>query len=145
MFLLRDVFGYGYEEIAAIVGKTEANCRQIFARARRHIDAGRPRFATSREEREELVEKFLAARERGGMEELVRLLAEDAAFYGDGGGKVAATPRPIFGRARSHPPLHPDRLLVGGRILRRPGRGPHALRRLFLGTEPDPRALDQPF
>jgi RNA polymerase sigma-70 factor (ECF subfamily) len=98
VFLLREVFGYGYEEIAAIVGKTEANCRQIFARARRHIDAGRPRFAASREEREELVEKFLAACERGDMEQLVRLLAEDAAFYGDGGGKVAATPRPIFGR-----------------------------------------------
>lgn len=98
VFLLREVFGYGYEEIARIVGKTEANCRQIFARARRHIDAGRPRFAASREEREELVEKFLAACERGDMDELVRLLAEDAAFYGDGGGKVAATPRPIFGR-----------------------------------------------
>jgi RNA polymerase sigma-70 factor (TIGR02957 family) len=98
VFLLREVFGYGYEEIAAIVGKTEANCRQIFARARRHVDAGRPRFATSREEREELVEIFLAACERGDMDQLVRLLAENAAFYGDGGGKVAATPRPIFGR-----------------------------------------------
>ncbi len=100
MFLLREVFGYGYDEIAGIVGKTEANCRQIFVRARQRIDAGRPRFTASRQERDELVHRFVAACERGDMAELVRLLAEDVAFYADGGGKVAAAPAPIFGRDR---------------------------------------------
>ena len=100
VFLLREVFGYGYDEIAGIVGKTEANCRQIFARARQHIHAGRPRFTASREERDALVERFVAVCERGDMDELVRLLAEDAAFYGDGGGKVPAVRAPVHGRDR---------------------------------------------
>ena len=100
VFLLREVFGYGYDEIAPIVGKTEANCRQIFARARQHIDAGRPRFTASRAEHDALVQRFVAACERGDMDELVELLAEDAAFYGDGGGRVAAVPEPIVGRDR---------------------------------------------
>ena len=100
VFLLREVFGYGYDEIADIVGKTQTNCRQIFARARQHIDAGRPRFTASREEHDALVQRFVAACERGTMDELVELLAEDAAFYGDGGGKVAAVPEPIVGRER---------------------------------------------
>jgi RNA polymerase sigma factor (sigma-70 family) len=65
VFLLREVFGYGYPEIADVTGKTEAACRQIFARARRHIDEGRPRFETSRAEGEELTSLFLAAA-RGG-------------------------------------------------------------------------------
>lgn len=100
VFLLREVFGYGYDEISDVVGKTEANCRQIFARARQHIDAGRPRFTVSRKEHDALVEKFVAACERGDVDELVQLLTEDAAFYGDGGGRVAAAPEPIFGRDR---------------------------------------------
>lgn len=100
VFLLREVFGYGYDEIADIVGKTEPNCRQIFARARQHIDAGRPRFTASHEEHDALVQRFVAACERGTMDELVELLAENAAFYGDGGGKVAAVPEPIVGRER---------------------------------------------
>ena len=61
VFLLREVFGYGYPEIADVTGKTEAACRQIFARARRHVDEGRPRFETSRAEGEELTGLFLAA------------------------------------------------------------------------------------
>ena len=64
VFLLREVFDYDYDEIARIVDKTEANCRQIFARARRHVDEGRPRFEASREERDELAARFLAAAER---------------------------------------------------------------------------------
>jgi RNA polymerase sigma-70 factor, ECF subfamily len=61
VFLLHDVFGYGYDEVAAIVGKSEANCRQLASRARRHIESGKPRFETSRKERDELAARFLAA------------------------------------------------------------------------------------
>ena len=59
--LLREVFEYGYPEIAEIVGKSEANCRQLFARARQRIEAGTPRFEASSEERDELARRFLAA------------------------------------------------------------------------------------
>ena len=67
VFLLREVFGYGYPEIAEVTGKTEAACRQIFARARRRIEEGRPRFETSRAEGEELTSLFLAAARGGDM------------------------------------------------------------------------------
>jgi RNA polymerase sigma-70 factor, ECF subfamily len=98
VFLLHDVFDYDYGEIAAIVGKTEENCRQLAARARRHVDERRPRFETTREQRDELAQRFFDAVERGDTEGLLSLLAADAAVYGDGGGKAPAWPRPIFGR-----------------------------------------------
>jgi RNA polymerase sigma-70 factor, ECF subfamily len=100
VFLLREVFDYEYEEIATNVGKTEENCRQIFARAKRHIDAGKPRFEPSREKREELAQRFFAACQEGRIDDLVELLAADAAFYGDGGGKAAAVMHPVLGRDR---------------------------------------------
>ena len=101
VFLLREVFGYGYEEIAEAVGKTEAACRQIFARARRRIDEGRPRFETSRAEGEELTSLFLAAARGGDMTSLFDRLAPDVLFYGDSGGKGEATfIAPVFGRER---------------------------------------------
>lgn len=100
VFLLREVFGYGYDEIAQIVAKTEANCRQIFTRARRHIDVGRQRFTASREEHDALVRAFLDACERGDVDGLVGLLADDVAFYGDGGGKAVAVAQPVHGRDR---------------------------------------------
>jgi RNA polymerase sigma-70 factor (ECF subfamily) len=86
VFLLREVFGYGYPEIAEVTGKTEAACRQIFARARRHIDEGRPRFGTSRAEGEELTSLFLAAARGGDMSRLIQKLAPDVLFCGDSGG-----------------------------------------------------------
>jgi RNA polymerase sigma-70 factor (ECF subfamily) len=100
VFLLREVFDYGYDEIAAIVEKTEQNCRQIFTRAKRHLEAGKPRFEASREKREELARRFFAACENGHLEDLVRLLASDAVFYGDGGGKAVAYPQPVHGSDR---------------------------------------------
>jgi RNA polymerase sigma-70 factor (ECF subfamily) len=100
VFLLRDVFGYGYDEIAALVGKSEDNCRQIAARARRHVEAGRPRFEASRRQREELARRFFAAIEQGDTEGLVGLLAADAVMYGDGGGKVPALAAPVHGAER---------------------------------------------
>src|SRR5215471_17329108 len=99
VFLLREVFGYDYSEIASITGKTEAACRQTFARSRRHIDEGRPRFETSRAEGEELTALFLAAADGGDMASLLERLAPDVVFYGDSGGKGEATfIAPLAGR-----------------------------------------------
>jgi len=101
VFLLREVFGYGYPEIAEVTGKTEAACRQIFTRARRRIDDGRPRFETSRAEGEELTSLFLAAARGGDMSSLIQKLAPDVLFYGDSGGRGEITYRePVVGRDR---------------------------------------------
>jgi RNA polymerase sigma-70 factor (TIGR02957 family) len=97
VFVLREAFDYGYDEIAEIVGKSEANCRQLAARARRHVHERRPRFEPSREQRDELVRRFVAALQEGETEPLVELLAADAEFYGDGGGKAPAVGRPVRG------------------------------------------------
>ena len=99
VFLLREVFGYDYSEIASITGKTEAACRQTFARSRRRIDEGRPRFETSRAEGDELTALFLAAADGGDMTSLLERLAPDVLFYGDSGGKGEATfIAPLYGR-----------------------------------------------
>ena len=90
VFVLRQAFDYGYDEIAAIVGKSEANCRQLASRAHRHVEARRSRFEPSREQRDELVRRFVAALHDGETEALVELLAADVEFYGDGGGKAPA-------------------------------------------------------
>jgi RNA polymerase sigma-70 factor (TIGR02957 family) len=100
VLLLRDVFDYGYGEIAGIVGKSEDNVRQLATRARSHVDAGRPRFQTSREQRDELAQKFFAAVTDGDLAGLEALLAHDVTLTGDGGGKVPALGRPLAGRAR---------------------------------------------
>ena len=101
VFLLREVFGYDYRDIADTTGKTEAACRQIFARARRRIDEGRSRFESSRAEGEELTSLFLAAADGGDMTTLLERLAPDVVFYGDSGGKGETTfIAPVFGRAQ---------------------------------------------
>jgi RNA polymerase sigma-70 factor (ECF subfamily) len=100
VFLLREVFDYPYDEIAQIVGKTADNCRQILARARAHVSEGRRRFDVSREEREEVARRFLAAWEEGDTDALVELLAADATMYGDGGGKAPSVPVPLVGAER---------------------------------------------
>ncbi len=99
-FLLHDVFDYGYDEIAKIVGKSEANARQLAARARRHVDEGRPRFEASREQREELARQFFAAAREGEVESLEALLARDVVLHGDGGGKAPALARALYGSRR---------------------------------------------
>ncbi len=99
VFLLREVFGYDYGEIASITGKSEAACRQVFARARRRVDDGRPRFETSRAEGAELTALFLAATDGGDMSSLLERLAPDVLFYGDSGGKGEVTfSAPLYGR-----------------------------------------------
>ncbi|HEU4657884.1 MAG TPA: RNA polymerase sigma-70 factor, partial [Capillimicrobium sp.] len=100
VLLLRDVFDYGYPEIAEIVGKSEDNVRQLAARARRHVEERRPRFRTTREQRDELARRFFAAAEHGDLAGLEALLAHDVELTGDGGGKVPAIARSVRGRSR---------------------------------------------
>jgi RNA polymerase sigma-70 factor (ECF subfamily) len=100
VFLLREVFDYPYDDIAAIVAKSPDNCRQILARAHRHIEEGRRRFDVSRQEREEVARRFIAAWEKGDTDGLVELLAADATVYGDGGGKAPSVPVPLVGAER---------------------------------------------
>jgi RNA polymerase sigma-70 factor (ECF subfamily) len=100
VFLLHEVFGYPYAEIAELVGRSEDTCRQTAARARRHLEAGRPRFEASRRQREELARRFFAAIDQGDTEGLVGMLATDAVLHGDGGGKAPALAGPLHGAER---------------------------------------------
>jgi RNA polymerase sigma-70 factor (TIGR02957 family) len=105
VFMLREVFGYGYPEVARITGKSEVNCRQIFARARRRIaDGGQvPDNApppARRAEGEQLARRFFEAAAGGGMDELLGMLAPDVVLHGDGGGKAQALGKPLAGRER---------------------------------------------
>jgi RNA polymerase sigma-70 factor, ECF subfamily len=97
VYVLHDLFGYAHDEIAEVVEKSSANCRQILVRARRHVDEGRPRFEPSRERRQALLDRFLAAVRLGDVDALVGVLAADAVHYADGGGKARATLNPIYG------------------------------------------------
>jgi RNA polymerase sigma-70 factor (ECF subfamily) len=97
VFLLREVFEYGYTEIAAVLNQTEANCRQIFSRARQHVTAMRPRFQASQQHRDDLVERFLKATTTGDMDALLHLLSADVVLHSDGGGKAPAVPNSIHG------------------------------------------------
>jgi RNA polymerase sigma-70 factor (ECF subfamily) len=100
VLLLHDVFDYGYPQVAAIVGKSEDNVRQLASRARRHVEQGRPRFQTTREQREELARRFFEAAEQGDLAGLESLLAHDVQLTGDGGGKAPALARTLRGRSR---------------------------------------------
>jgi RNA polymerase sigma-70 factor, ECF subfamily len=99
-FLLREVFGYEYAEVARVVGREEANCRQIVARAKQRLAADRPRFDPDERLRDALLERFLAAAEEGDLPALEALLAGDAVLYSDGGGRAVAARKPIFGADR---------------------------------------------
>jgi RNA polymerase sigma-70 factor (ECF subfamily) len=100
VFLLREVFDYDYEEVARIVEKSEANCRQIVHRAQQHITSRRPRFDVSREQRDRLLTQFIETCQNGDMAGFVALLADDIVMLSDGGGKTAAALKPIFGPAK---------------------------------------------
>ena len=114
VFLLREVFEYGYDEIAPSIGKTEDNCRQIAVRARRQVErSGRgSRLADAAGGAGPSV---LRAVGEGDAEGLIGLLAADVVAYGDGGGKAPAFPRPVYGRDRV------ARLLLGPARLRGAG------------------------
>jgi len=97
VFVLREVFGFGFPEIASAVGRSEAACRQLAVRARRHVDAGRPRFEADRREREKLAAQFFDALREGDVDGLRELLSADIQLVGDGGGKVPALAKTIIG------------------------------------------------
>ncbi|MFE2264420.1 RNA polymerase sigma-70 factor [Streptomyces griseosporeus] len=98
VFVLREVFGFGFPEVAAAVGRSEAACRQLAVRARRHMAEGRPRFEADRREREELAARFFDALREGDVDALRELLAADVQMVGDGGGKAPqASMEPLVG------------------------------------------------
>ena len=97
VFVLREVFGFGFPEIASAVERSEAACRQLAVRARRHMDAGRPRFEADRQEAEELAARFFDALREGDVDGLRELLAADVQMTGDGGGKAPALARSVIG------------------------------------------------
>ena len=100
VFVLREVFAFGFPEIASAVGRSEAACRQLAVRARRHVDAGRPRFEANRREREKLAAQFFGALREGDVDGLRELLAADVQLVGDSGGKAPALARSIIGAER---------------------------------------------
>jgi RNA polymerase sigma-70 factor (ECF subfamily) len=122
VLLLHDVFDYGYPQIAEIVGKSEDNVRQLASRARRHVEQGRPRFQTTREQQNELARRFFDAAEQGDLAGLESLLAHDVRIHGDGGGNAPALARPLRGRSRVARMLagwlHPETRLTGMRLRR---------------------------
>jgi RNA polymerase sigma-70 factor, ECF subfamily len=93
------VFGYQYAQIADIIERTEVNSRQLVTRARKHLEANRPRFDADEAARDRLLERFLAAAEEGDLEALEELLAKDAVLYADSGGNANAPQEPLFGAA----------------------------------------------
>jgi RNA polymerase sigma-70 factor (ECF subfamily) len=97
VFLLREVFDFDFDEIAASVGKSEANTRQILTRARARLRDAHPRFTVSRRESEEIVRRFRHACVTGNVEELMAVLHADATLVSDGGGKAAAATHPVLG------------------------------------------------
>jgi RNA polymerase sigma-70 factor (ECF subfamily) len=107
VFLLREVFDYDYAAIAAIVGKSEANCRQIVRRAKTQLQAGPKPPAPPTEHARRLVEQFLAAAASGEVGGVLALLSEESTVYSDGGGRVKAAGRPIVGAD------HASRFLIG--------------------------------
>jgi RNA polymerase sigma-70 factor (TIGR02957 family) len=100
VFVLREAFGYGYRDIAAILRLSEANCRQLHRRVRQRLPAATSRFPPDRGQWHDLVDRFLAAARDGDLPGLERLLAAHVTAWADGGGKVGAARRPVLGRAR---------------------------------------------
>jgi RNA polymerase sigma-70 factor (ECF subfamily) len=134
VFLLHDVFDYGYGEVAEIVGRSEDNCRQLAVRARRHVREERRRAETSADRRQALADRFFEAVHDGDLEGLVELLAEDVAVVGDHGGVSPSWPRPIVGRDRVVP------LLAG--LARQTRRAGLVMRRTEINGAPGALVVD---
>jgi RNA polymerase sigma factor (sigma-70 family) len=129
-FLLREVFDYPYDQIAAVVATSEPNARQLVARARRHVEQRRPRFEPSRERRERLARRFFAAARDGDLGALEQLLAHDVALHGGG------RPRPVTGRVRV------ARTLVAGVRWATARFGGLSLREVSVNGQPGAMLLD---
>jgi len=99
-FLLKEAFDYDYAQIAPLLGRSEASCRQMVHRARERVQAGRPRFEVAPEHHRRLLERFMHAASRGDQAAVAALLREDARLVSDGGGKAVAALRPLLGAAR---------------------------------------------
>ncbi|MEK2491877.1 RNA polymerase sigma-70 factor [Kitasatospora purpeofusca] len=99
VFVLREVFGFGFDEVAESVGRSEAACRQLVVRARQHMREGRPRFEAERKERDELAARFFDALREGDLAGLQDLLAADVTMVGDGGGRTPQLARAVAGAA----------------------------------------------
>src|SRR4051812_31252357 len=97
VFLLREVFDYEYAEIAQILEREEADCRQLYSRAKKHLAENRPRFTSSPEQHRQILERFLQAVQGGQVDALTMMLAQDAVLWADGAGRPGAATRPIFG------------------------------------------------
>ena len=126
VFVLREVFGFGFAEIAQAVGRSEAACRQLAVRARHHMDEGRPRFDSDRKERAELAARFFDAFRDGDVDRLRKLLAADVQLVGDSGGKAPKFADRIAGAenvARLLAALVPPFVLIGGVVEPRPVNG----------------------
>ena len=140
-FLLREVFDYDYDEVARIVEKSEANCRQLVSRAREHIGARRSRFTATAQQRDRLVRQFMETCANGDLEALEAMLAEEVTLMSDGGGKEPAALNPIHGPVRvakflagvtkkAQPGLEPRVVSINGQpglILSRDGRARSAV------------------
>ncbi|HZD67690.1 MAG TPA: RNA polymerase sigma factor SigJ [Actinomycetes bacterium] len=129
-FLLREVFDYPYDQIAAIVATSEQNARQLVARARRHVEQRRPRFEPSREQRERLAQRFFAAAQDGDLGALEELLAHDVTLHGGG------LPQPLTGRVRV------ARTLLAGVRAATTRLGGVSLREVTVNGQPGAMVLD---
>jgi RNA polymerase sigma factor (sigma-70 family) len=129
-FLLREVFDYPYDQIAAIVASSEQNARQLVARARRHVEQRRPRFEPSREQRERLARRFFAAAQDGDLGALEELLAHDVTLHGGG------LPEPLTGRVRV------ARTLLAGLRTATTRLGGLSLREVSVNGQPGAMVLD---
>jgi len=119
VFVLREVFGFAYADVASAVGRSEPACRQLAARARQHMDTGRPRFEAERVKREQLAERFFAAFRDGDVAALRDVLAADVALVGDNGGKAPLFAERIVGAdhvARLLAALVPPFVRIGGAV-----------------------------
>jgi RNA polymerase sigma-70 factor, ECF subfamily len=126
VFVLREVFGFEYAEVASAMGRSEAACRQLVARARKHMAEGRPRFAADKKAHEELADRFFDAFKLGDVDALQALLAADVVLQGDGGGKGPQYGMGIVGArnvARAFISSIPPFLQIGGAVEQRKVNG----------------------
>jgi RNA polymerase sigma factor (sigma-70 family) len=130
-FLLREVFDYPYDQIAAIVATSQDNARQLVARARRHVEQRRPRFEPSREQRERLARRFFAAAQHGDLGSLEQLLAHDVTLHGGG------VPQPLTGRVRVARTLRAGMRQATARL------GALSLREVTVNGQPGAMVLDR--